>query len=173
MPSLFKSVSSTKILVILGILFVVFNLLIPQFLPKDQALDLRFAYSEEEAIFLLNQLTANQIDDYRFGLLALDMPYLIVYSLLFGGLLFRFWGNNFIIYVPFLAAFADFMENLGIYQILNVTPVIESPWILLASVFSTFKWIFVAIIFTGVFGGILRKVLSGKSAIVDSQEVKI
>ncbi|WP_026952878.1 hypothetical protein [Algoriphagus mannitolivorans] len=173
MNALIKSVSEAKVLVILGILFIGFNLLIPFFLPKDQALDLRFAYSVEEATFLMNQLTVDQISDYKFGLMALDMPYLIAYSLLFAGILFKLWGSSFLIYVPFFAGLADFIENLAVFQVLDGLPKASESWIIFASVSTTAKWIFVAILITGVLGGVFRKLLSKKSVITDSQEIKI
>ena len=173
MITLLKTLSSTRVLVILGILFLAFNAVIPQFLPKDYALDLRFAYSKAEACYLLSQLSFEQISDYKFGLLALDMPYLLTYSLFFGCLLFRLWGNSLIVVAPFLAALADFSENVSVYRILNSLPSEADHLFLWASVSSTTKWIFVVILFSGVFGGILRKILSKKSAIVNSQEIKI
>lgn len=173
MKTLIKSVSGTKVLVILGLLFLGFNVLIPLYLPKDQALDLRFAYSIEEASLLLNQLSQDQISDYKFGLLALDMPYLFAYSFFFGGILFRLWGSSPIMYLPFFAALADAFENLAVFQVLADLPVASEKLLIFASVSTTFKWIFVAFLISGLFGGILRKALFKKSVIADSQEIKI
>ncbi|MDX5337425.1 MAG: hypothetical protein LPK25_00245 [Cyclobacteriaceae bacterium] len=173
MIRLVKSVSPTKGLVILGILFIAFNAMIPQFLPKDQALDLKFAYSREDVINSLSQLSSSQIADYKFGLLALDMPYLVTYSLLLAGVLFRLWGNTSIVYIPFIAAFADLLENLAVLKILNVFPAIGNSIVVLASVSTTAKWILAGIIVLGILAGVLKKLFYKKYALVDSGEIKI
>lgn len=173
MYPLFETSGKTKNLVILSLLFGWFNLMLSQFLSKDHALDLKFAYSVEEAYLAIGQLNLDQRLLYRFGIWALDMPYMLVYGLLLGGILYRIWGKGKILWLPYLISASDFLENLWILRILKLFPQENEVLAILASIFTTAKWVFVLIAFGGIIYGILRWVSSRKSDSYEPEEIKI
>lgn len=173
MYSLFETSGKTRNLCILVLLFGWFNLMLSQFLSKDHALDLKFAYTVEEAYLSIGQLNLEQRILYRFGIWALDMPYMIVYGLLVGGILYRFWGKSRIVLFPLAIVVSDFFENVMILRILKVFPSENDPLALLSSGFSTAKWIFVAFAFGGIILGVLKWVTQRKSNSIETKEIKI
>lgn len=173
MTGLIKFFSSSKSLLSLGALFIGFNLLIPLYLPKDHALDLRFAYSPEVAHSLLSELNPDQVKNYFFGLWALDMPYLVIYGFLLSGLLLRIWGNSWVIRLPFLISAFDFLENVVILSLLQSLPQKVDELYLFASFFSSAKWSFVLLSFTAILVGGIRKLMAKKPILAESREIKI
>lgn len=172
MKSFFEKISTRLVLIILALFFIWFNLMLNQFLSKDHALDLKFAYSVEEAYISLGQLSLDQRQLYRFGLWALDMPYLLFYSLLFSGILFRIWGVGKVVLLPFWVAFFDFLENLMILRILKVFPRHEDFLAIWASVFTTLKWILVVVVLLAIIIGIFKTFYFRKTIPYNSNNIK-
>jgi len=142
-------------------------------MSKDHALDLKFAYGVEEAYLSLGQLSLEERALYRFGIWALDMPYMVVYSLLIAGLLYRIRGDFKLTYLPLLILIADFIENLAVLRILKLFPSENEFWVLFASVFTTSKWILVGVTFSTILFEVFRKISSKRPELVDSPQVKI
>lgn len=172
MKSFFEKISTRLVLIILALFFIWFNLMLNQFLSKDHALDLKFAYSVEEAYISLGQLSLDQRQLYRFGLWALDMPYLLFYSLFFSGILFRIWGVGKVVLLPFWVAFFDFLENLMILRILKVFPRHEDFLAIWASVFTTLKWILVVVVLLAIIIGIFKTFYFRKTIPYNSNNIK-
>lgn len=173
MDSLFERVSQLRSILLLALLFVWFNLMLTQFLSKEYALDLKFAYSAEEAYISIGHLSLEQRELYRFGLWALDMPYMIVYTLLLVGVLYRLWGKSKFTLLPALIFLADFFENLAILRILKVYPKQNEVLAIIASLFSSVKWIFVVGSFLCLLVGLGRLVYQRFTLPVKSKEAKI
>jgi hypothetical protein len=173
MNSFFDTLSKIRSLVFLAALVILFNVLIPRFLPKDHALDLQFAYSTDQVFYSLNQLDGKERNLYRIGLLALDMPYLISYALLLSGILIRLWKRKVFVLIPFFIALADLFENLIILRLLGIFPKENALFAVMASVFSTTKWVMVGIVLVTVIAGVINWKFSGRDVSVKSPKVKI
>ncbi|TDQ19534.1 hypothetical protein DFQ04_1357 [Algoriphagus boseongensis] len=172
MKSFFEKISTKLVLVILALLFIWFNLMLNQFLSKDHALDLKFAYTAEQAYLSIGQLSFDQRKLYRFGIWALDMPYLLVYSIFLSGILYRLWGIRKIVFLPFVAAFFDLFENLMILRILKVFPRHEDFLAICASVCTSLKWISVLFIFLGIVIGLFKTLYFRQTVPFNSNNIK-
>jgi len=173
MNSLFEYLSNKKVLSVLLFLFIILNFSLTYFMPKDQALDLKFAYSVDEAYLSLGQLNHAQREFYSFGAWALDVPYMVVYSMFFSGILFRLWSKKRIAWFAFFILVADFIENLFILQILKNYPRHLSETVVFASFFTTIKWILVALVLAAIVGGILNRYFRFTFSTSDSNEVRV
>ncbi len=143
MKVLFELLSKWKNLLLLTSLFLLFNFLLSNIMPKDFALDLMFAYTPEEAYNALSQLDSEQRKLYRFGIWALDMPYMIIYSFLFSGVLLRIYKNKKMVWIPATIMLMDFFENLTVLRMLKLFPIQDNSLALIASAFTTMKWVIV------------------------------
>lgn len=160
-------------LLLLLLLFIWVNTLLSSFLPKDHALDLKFAYTVEEAYHSLNQLDPDQREIYIFGVWALDMPYLIIYFFFFSGLLRFLHGNRKFYWVPLLISLTDFIENLLLLRILKLFPDTQSGLVRLCSFFTTSKWIFVGGLVICLLMGVWSFLSQRKKTSSSSQEIRI
>ena len=104
--------------------------------------------------------------------LWLDFPYMILYSLAFYGLLFKIWGNRGFIKLPFLIALMDLGENLLVIKILNSFPDVNKSMAILASVFTTSKWILVGVLMLFILGGLFKILHSKALSKEEREEVK-
>lgn len=154
MNSVYVFLSKWKNLLLLFCLFVLANVLLGQFMPKDHALDLMFAYSADDAYASLGQLDAEQRKLYSFGLWALDMPYLFVYGLFFSGVLIKLWGRRGFVWIPISIMIMDFFENILALNILYYLPERHDSLAFLASIFTTSKWILIGILALAVIFGL-------------------
>lgn len=145
MLKFFKSMNSWFNLSILTCLLFLFNFLLNANLPADQALDLRFAYSVQEAHDAIGMLDLETRKIYRLGIWALDLPYMIIYGLLFSGLLFKIWKTQKILILPAGVVLMDFFENLMVLRILKTYPLENKVLATLASFFTTCKWLLVGL----------------------------
>lgn len=157
MKSLFDSICEKKYIVVLGILFLTFNLMLTHFMPKDYALDLKFAYTPEEAYSSLGNLNVAQLEMYKFGIWALDMPYMVAYTLFFIAALCKIWNSKRYSWLPLCIMGMDFFENLLISKILKIYPAQDEGLVGLASIFTTCKWIFVLIMLIVACSGIFSR----------------
>lgn len=131
-------------------------------MPKDYALDLKFAYTFSEAYQALSAMDLDTRKFYRFGIWALDFPYMIVYSLFFGGVLYRLWSSRNLLLLPFLVAVFDFFENLMVLRLLKIFPEPNRMMTLIASAFTTLKWLSVGVMVLTILWGIWRYDFSEK-----------
>lgn len=162
MKSLIQTCSQTRYLVLLGALLVGFNILLAQFMPKEHALDLKFAYSPTEAYDSISHLEEKDRVQYAWAILFFDMPYLMAYACFFSGLLFRLKTNQRNLAIPFLVALFDFFENSGILYLLSIFPEESILTATIASISSTGKWILVVILLFLVLLGIVKGLLEKK-----------
>jgi hypothetical protein len=173
MNSVYAFLSKWKNLLLLFCLFLLANVLIGQFMPKDQALDLMFAYSADEVYASLDQLDAEQRKLYSFGLWALDMPYLFIYGLFFSGILMKLWKRKFVVWIPVLIMLMDFFENILALNILHFFPERHDRLASLASLFTTSKWILVGVlaitVISGLFWLVFSRFFSKKSSVHTSK----
>ncbi|MBN3583427.1 hypothetical protein JYB64_13595 [Algoriphagus aestuarii] len=162
--SFFSTLRKKSVLLFLAFLFVLFNLLLNYFLPAEQALDLKFAYSVDQAYLALGSLSKSDLALYKMGLLALDFPYLIVYGLLTTGVLLVLWESKKLTVVPLIIVLFDFFENILIIKLINNFPTQKPIFAWLASFCTTSKWIFIGLFLFLLLVGISRMIrLSNKS----------
>ncbi len=107
-------------LAILTCLLLLFNFLLSSLLQADKVLDLKFAYSVQEAYEAIGLLDFESREIYRFGLWALDLPYMIIYGLLFSGLLYKIWKTQKVLILTLGVVLMDFFENLMVLRILKI-----------------------------------------------------
>lgn len=152
----FSSIVKRHVLILLAFLFVLFNFLLNYFLPSEYALDLKFAYSVDQAYYAISNLSKPDREIYRFGIFALDFPYMLVYGLLASGLLFCLWRNKIFVLIPLFIVFFDLLENILIIIILNNYPIEKPALAVMASFATTSKWLFVGLLLLSFLIGGLR-----------------
>ena len=160
---IFSSLKKRSVLLFLTSLFILFNLLLNYYLPAEYALDLKFAYTVDQAYAALGSLSKPDREIYKVGLLALDFPYLVVYGLLATGILYILWGNKKLVVIPLMIMFFDFLENILIINLINNFPSQKPLLAWVASFCTTSKWIFVGLLFFLLIIGVSRMIrLSNK-----------
>ncbi|MDP8268414.1 MAG: hypothetical protein P9L97_06785 [Candidatus Tenebribacter davisii] len=136
------------ILILLG-LILLFNLLIfPLFYttnPNIILLDLQLSYSSEEAYNILAKYNDEELKEYIIGELTVELIYPIVYTLFFSFFIFKLSKKNIFSFLPLLIMFSDYFENIGIVTIINYYPQKLPNIVTLTSLFTSLKWILVAI----------------------------
>lgn len=145
--SIFSSLGKRLVLILLTCLFFLFNILLNHFLSSEYALDLKFAYSVDQAYSAISNLSKPDRDLYKFGILVLDFPYMIVYGLLASGLTYCLWRNRKIVLIPISIVFFDLIENVLIISILNNYPTKKPVLAFMASIVTTCKWMTVGLLF--------------------------
>ena len=173
MNLLFQFISKWTSIVVLFCLFVLFNILLGAFLPKEYALDLMFAYSPKDAHTALGHLDMSQQANYAVGIWALDMPYIGVYFLFFSGLLIKVWKYNKVVLLPAAIAVADLFENLSVLRILALFPHESEILAVIASFFTTSKWVLIGILAVSMVVGVLLRLFFGKYSKGNSAGVRI
>lgn len=138
---------------------IIANVLLGKYMPKDQALDLKFAYTPDEAYAAIAELDSEEVSHYRLGILAFDMPYLVFYWLFFSGILLKLWRNKWFVLIPTSIAIFDFFENVTVLQILKIFPVQNERLAVVASVSSTGKWIMVGVLGLSIIVGLIFLIL--------------
>lgn len=169
MLKLFKSMNSWFNLAILTCLLFLFNFLLSSQLPADKVLDLRFAYSVQEAYDSIGMLDLETRKIYRLGIWALDLPYMVIYGLLFSGLLYKIWKTQKVLILPLAVVLMDLFENLMVLRILKLFPLENQVLAILASFFTTCKWLLVGLMVLTILYGLFhnfftRKVTSGSQS---------
>lgn len=165
-------VGRKKHLFILFALTLGFNILLSHFMPKEYALDLKFAYTFQEVIFSMDSMGMDSRHLYSIGVWTLDFPYLVVYSLFFVGVLFRLYGKKTFIFLPLGIALMDLIENILVLRILKTFPELDKLLVQAASFFTTFKWILVAVMMTIVLIGLVRMLVLKKHSFQSQSEVE-
>lgn len=173
MNSIFLFVSKWMTLLLLFLLFLLANFLLGEFMPKEHALDLKFGYSVDEAYGSLNQLDKDGRGSYQFGILVLDMPYLLIYFLLFSGILMKIWKYKWVVFIPFAIMLLDFFENLTVLSMLNVFPYRSEILAVFASIFTTSKWVMIGILAVFIILGLILRLFKRSNSEYTSGEQKI
>lgn len=124
-------------------------------MPKEHALDLKFGYSVEEAYGALSQLDTDERERYQLGILALDMPYLVIYFLFFSGILVRIWKKRQVVIIPFAILVFDFLENISVLRMLKLFPEQNELAAIFASIFSTSKWVMIGVLAAFIILGLI------------------
>ena len=161
----------THLFILFG-LTLSFNILLTLFMPKEYALDLKFAYSFTEALQSLQQMDLKTRELYEIGVWALDFPYLVVYSLFFAGVLYRLFDKKTFVFLPFGVALMDVFENILVLRILQNFPDLTQSLVFSASIFTTAKWVLVAIMMTLVIVGLVRMIILKKYSLQSQSEVE-
>ncbi|GAB3219124.1 hypothetical protein J0A67_04065 [Algoriphagus aestuariicola] len=173
MKSLFQFLSRWRNLLLLFFLFVLFNGLLNSILPKKHALDLMFAYSADDAYAALAQLDRDQLSVYSVGIWVLDMPYIVIYGLLFTGLLLKIWKRTVVVWLPLGIATMDLFENLSISRILYLFPLRQEFLVTVASFFTTSKWTMVGFLVLSIFCGLISSIAYRKRFFAKSAGLRI
>jgi len=161
--------------VLLALFFatLLFNFLLSYFMPKDYALDLKFAYTYWDAIQSIEAMDLETRSLYKLGIWMLDFPYLVIYSLFFCGLMFRLFGRQPIIYISFLIGTVDIFENILVMAILETFPSTSHLLVLSASFFTTCKWILVVGLILSILVGVIKLFVNKKYSLPSKSEVKV
>lgn len=155
MNSLFDFLSKWRNLLLLLGLIIIANVFLSKYMPKDQALDLKFAYTPDEANAAIANLNSEEISNYKLGILAFDMPYLVIYCLFFSGILLKLWKKKWVVIIPAAIMIFDFFENLMVLQILKTFPDQNEVVALAASVFTTGKWVMAGVLLVSIISGLI------------------
>ncbi len=129
-------------------------------MPPELVLDLKFAYSAQEAYQSLQEMGESRRSDYITCLLIFDIPYMVIYSLLFIQLLNFLWKDNRFQIICFGILGFDLLENVAVFILVNIFPVYSPAFGFVASFFTSAKWICVGILVLVVFVGALKRLFS-------------
>lgn len=151
-----------KSILVLVVLFLVLNSLMKNTISTDLVLDLKFGYSAREAYSILESMGPEVRQAYLKCLLIFDLPYMVIYTLLFIQLFnFLFKDNRIQVFTLGILIF-DFLENLTIFSMIQIFPDYSSFLGFSASFFTSAKWIFVALVITLSIVGAVFKIFSKK-----------
>lgn len=153
----FLKKSQNKVLAILGLLILVFNLwLLPLGTDGKIPLDLKFGYDKEEAMRVLWEIGEDTLPKYRFGLLVTDMIYPFIYGGFLSLLLLRVWGKRWILMFPVLLMLLDIDENLSILTLVDTFPQLSDSDVDRASLLTSAKWVMVGVTFSILIVGSIK-----------------
>jgi len=153
--------ADAKHLLICGILFIIFNILIFPYLQKRidstgqyPMLDLLFGYSMERACLILEGIGEEGRSAYLFTTSAADMLYPLVYALLLSliiawmlkKLMLEQGVMSYLIFLPFLIMVFDFIENSAIIIMLVSFPYLSERAVLMGSYAGMAKWVSTGIV---------------------------
>ncbi|MEB2777584.1 hypothetical protein SYJ56_19870 [Algoriphagus sp. D3-2-R+10] len=167
MKTIFKFLDKPSNLVILFALFLFFNFLLISFISPYQVLDLRFAYSANEAFKVIKNMGESMRGKYLFVIWALDSPYMIVYLLLLIGLIRKLWKQKKFLILPFIIAGLDLFENIMVSSLLLSFPFESKLLGYFASFFTTTKWLCVGVCVVFLIVGLVRNYVFRKEPNLD------
>ncbi len=127
-----------------------------------------FAYTADEAYSAMGHLDSNQRHIYSLGIWILDMPYMVIYCMLFSGFLVKIWKNRRTALLPLAILLMDLFENLSILAVLGSYPAQNQLLANAASFFTTAKWILVGILLCALIAGVFSVVRLRRYAALDS-----
>ena len=160
-----KYATWNSILILLG-LIVVFNLLIfPLANKKNQniiPLDLQFFYSSEKAYSTLAQYSDEGLKQYVIAELTVDLIFPIVYALFLSFLLFKLNKKSILSLFPLFIILSDYAENFSIAAIIHYLPSKLPAIVALTSLFTSLKWILIAISVLLILAALVAKLYSQK-----------
>ena len=162
-----KKLSSTKLLVVTGILSAAMMFLVFPNLPYNgvKTLDARFSYDMITVMQVLDGLGADGREFYKWGSSFIDMAYPFIYASFFVGLIYRLSPTEklrFLAVIPILTAMMDFAENSLITAMIYNFPNIPEQQANITATLSTAKWssvfLFEAIVVVFIIVQLFRKV---------------
>ncbi len=127
-------------------------------IPIDKVLDLKFSYASDEVYSFFEELGERGRKAYLLSESLVDTAYMLVYGLFYSTLLVfiierkKLYARKYVIILPFVVAFFDLLENLGIISLLLFYPSRKEILVVLTSSFSSAKWIMVLMTFIALFG---------------------
>ncbi len=118
--------------------------------PNYAPLDLRPGFSPDQAWEALDVLGETGRQQYQFMEMVMDVAYPLVYGVFFAFMivfLFRQVGGRLakitaVAWFPIVGMVADWLENIGILQVLSAFPERADGWARFASVAGQAKWFF-------------------------------
>lgn len=155
-----KHASNRNILILLALFLLFQQVLFPHLLPEGEhaiMLDTQLFYSTERAAEIINNYTNDMRSGFITGMLALDLIFPWIYTLLLSFLFVRFFKNSIIALSPFLILIADYLENAGIVIMLSAYPQKFTALTVLTALFSGIKWALLFIISALLLFGIVKK----------------
>jgi len=151
------------------VIFILLNIcgLIFIFLPHNifaNMIDLKLSYGIEDVYDSFNAMGEEGRVINIYSTLILDTIYPILYvSLILGAYVKLFSKNSYILFIPILTGLFDFLENIqSVIMNLNYSTLDESQ-VLLASLTTSLKWLFVALMILILVFSIFKKKLSSKA----------
>ncbi len=125
-----------------------FNFFNIQHFSIKNILDLKYSYTINEAYELFNKMGENGRNIYRLAEIFIDIPYLLIYSIVYSLMIIALLKNNkltnlyFLSFAPLLIGFFDILENLGIVVMLTKYPIKLDNVCNLTAIFTSLKWNF-------------------------------
>ncbi|SFB33749.1 hypothetical protein [Algoriphagus aquimarinus] len=141
MEAIFRKLERPPSLLALVVLFALFNLLLNYFMPRELALDVRFAYSANEAYNSIQSMGPKVRENYLAVIWILDTAYMLVYLLLFSILIMKISKRKLLVILPLVIFILDLFENLMVTFLLLKFPVESQVLGFIASFFTTTKWL--------------------------------
>ncbi len=146
---------ATKWRILIGVLLIVLTntVLFPYFpalfgahIMPDQVLDIQWDYTPERVRQIFEEIGPAGRQATVWTTLVVDMPYLILYGLLYAAMItfllapypIKAWRR--LIYLPFGIALFDFLENLGILAMVGRYPASFSFLARLTTFVTKVKW---------------------------------
>ncbi len=160
----FRQYARPEILILLFSIVVIVNfLLFPLLMPAGEGLrplDIMFAYSPSEAYEMIASYGEETRKNYIRGLLFIDFAYPVIYSLLLGFGIYLSWRNPRLSLQPLVIMAADYLENTGIIIMLSAWPEQITALAIATSIFTTLKWLMVALSVIIIIAGFARKLIT-------------
>lgn len=153
-----KLILRGRSIIVLVVLFLLFNSLLKNTIPPEAVLDLKFGYSAKAAYLTLFEMGPEMRKAYVKCLLIFDIPYMVIYTLLFIQLLNFLWKDARIQLFCVVVLLFDFLENLTIHSMIQIFPDYSSFLGISASIFTSAKWVFVGIVITLSLVGAIKKI---------------
>ena len=110
----------------------------------------------------MSHLNFSQREAYFQAILLLDMPYPVIYSSFFWGMSYLLWKKKWVAVPAIITCCADFLENLSLIQLLHNFPELPKYVVILASISTTVKWIFVSVNFLVIIIGLFHQYLRAR-----------
>ncbi|MCK0067960.1 hypothetical protein [Kordiimonas laminariae] len=173
LETLCKKLSSTKVLIVMGILSAATMFLVFPNLPYNgvKTLDARFSYDAITVMQVLDGLGADGREFYKWGSSFIDMAYPFIYGSFFVGLIYRLSPNEkfrILAIIPVITAMLDFTENSMITAMIYNFPNIPEKQASITATLSTAKWssvfLFEAIVVLFIAIQLIRKIALRKTA---------
>ena len=160
-----KYATWNSILILLG-LIIAFNLLIFPLAYKTNQnnipLDLQFSYSSEKAYNILAKYSDEGLKEYVIAELTVDLIFPIIYALFLSFILFKLTKKSILSLFPLLIILSDYAENIGIVTIINYLPHKLPNLVALTSLFTSLKWILIAISILLILVALVAKLFNQK-----------
>lgn len=159
-----KNATWNIILILLGIVLV-FNILIFPlvFTTRDAIpLDLQFSYSTEKAYKLLSHFNERELQRYIITEFTVDLLYPIIYTLLLVFFIFKLTKKSRLYLFPLLILFSDYCENIGVVSLIYNLPQKLPVLVAITSIFTSLKWILVAVTLLLILALLVTKVFVKK-----------